>query len=146
MPEDVIPGSRVRTTTKHGTLTADEIASMLPGMARLMDEMAHRYWVLYYAAKGGNWALAAYMERESAKLLETMALARPKYKKDLAAFAKANLEPIARAIEAEDWPAFDAAYRASIDASDVYHEKYKKGFIRFRLPERAPEWFDLGPQ
>jgi len=40
MPEDPVPGSRVRTTTKHGVLTVDEIASMLPGMSRLMDELA----------------------------------------------------------------------------------------------------------
>ncbi len=146
MPEDFVPGSRVRATTKHVTLTVDEIAEMQPGMARLMDELAHRYWVLYYAAKGGNWELARYMEREAEKLLETMALARPKYKNDLAAFTKERFELIARAIEAKDWDAFDAAYRAGIEASNVYHGKYNKAFIRFRLPDRPPEWFDLGPQ
>ncbi len=146
MPEETVPGSRVRTTTKHGTLTADELASMLPGMSRLMDELAHRTWVLYYAAKGGNWDLARYMERESEKLLETMALARPKYREDLATFAGEHLTAIARAIDARDWAGFDAAFRAAVDASDVYHAKYRKGFLRFRLPERPPEWFDLGPQ
>lgn len=146
MPEDVIPGSRVQATTKHGTLNVDDLAAMQPGMARLMDELAHRYWVLYYAAKGGNWALARYMEKESEKLLETMALARPKYKDDLAAFARERCEPLVRAIEARDWDAFEVAYRRGIQDSDRYHEKYNKGFIRFRLPDRPPEWFDLGPQ
>lgn len=146
MPEDFISGSRVRAVSTHGTLTVDEIAEMQPGMARLMDELAHRYWVLYYAAKGGNWELARYMERESEKLLKTMALARPKYKEDLAAFTKERFEPIAHAIAAKDWDAFESAYRRGIEASDVYHEKYNKGFIRFRLPDRTPEWFDLGPQ
>ena len=145
MPEDTIPGSRVRTTTKHGDLTADEVASLLPGMAGLMDELAHRAWVLYYAAKGGNWELAAYMERKSEKLMETIALARPKYREDLDAFAREHMAPLARAIEARDWMAFDAAYRSAVEASDMYHAKYRKGFIRFRLPPRPPEWFDLGP-
>lgn len=146
MPEDLLSGSRVKATTKHGTLTVDEIAAMQPGMARLMDELAHRYWVLYYAAKGGNWELARYMERESEKLLRTMALARPKYKEDLEAFARERFEPIAHAIAAKDWDAFESAYRRGIEASDVYHEKYNKAFIRFRLPGHPPEWFDLGPQ
>src|SRR2546430_6336145 len=49
--DEAIPGSRVRAATKHGTLTVDELAAMQPGMARLMDELSRRYWVLYYAAK-----------------------------------------------------------------------------------------------
>ncbi len=146
MPEDWIPGSRVRATTKHGTLTVDEIADLQPGMARLMDELAHRYWVLYYAAKGGTWELARYMERESEKLLALVAKVRPKYAGDLEVFRKQDLGPVAAAIEAKDWPALEAAYRKSVDASDEYHAKYNKGFIRFRLPDHPPEWFDLGPR
>jgi len=146
MDEAPIPGSRVRAATKHGTLTLDEIAETQPGMARLMDELGRRYWTLYYAAQAGNWALARYMERESEKLLRTIAVVRPKYAEDLAAFAKDFLEPIARAVESKDWPAFDRAYRHGIEASNAYHEKYRKGFIRFRLPDRPPGWFDLEPR
>lgn len=143
MSEDVVPGSRVRAATKHGPLTVDEIGEALPGGARLMDELARRYWVLYYAAKAGNWDLARYMERESEKLLGIMAKVRPKYAGDLDAFVREDLGPLARAIETKDWMAFDAAYRRGIDASDTYHAKYKKGFLRFRLPDHPPEWFDL---
>lgn len=146
MPEDSIPGSRVKATTKHGTLTVDEIAEMQPGGARLMDEIAHRYWVMYYAAKGRNWDLARYMEKESEKLLAMMAKVRPKYAVDIELFLKEDFDPIAKAIEAKDWPAFEGAYRRATDASDTYHGKYSKGFIRFRLPDRPPEWFDLGPR
>src|SRR5437764_14514303 len=91
MDEPPMPGSRVRATTKHGTLTVDEIAAMQPGMARLMDELSRRYWVLYYAAKAGNWELAAYMERESTKILQTASVSRPKYRDDLAAFVRERL-------------------------------------------------------
>lgn len=146
MAEEPIPGSRVRATTKHGTLTVDEIAAMQPGAARLMDELAHRFWVLYYAAKGGNWPLAGYMERESEKLLKTMAVARPKYASDLEDFSRDHLGALARAIQAKDFGAFDAAYRSAVEASDGYHAKYNKGFIGFRLPDHPPEWFDLGPR
>lgn len=143
MDDAPIPGARVRATTKHGSLTVAEIAEMQPGMARLMDELSRRYWVLYYAAKAGNWDLSAYMEKEAAKLLTTMAVVRPKYKEDLEAFARERLAPIAVAIAAQDFVAFDAAYRRGIEASDEYHAKYNKGFIGFRLPDRPPEWFDL---
>lgn len=146
MADDVIPGSAVRAATKHGSLTVDEIGEALPGGARIMDELAHRFWVLYYAAKGGNWELARYMERESEKLLTILAKVRPKYATDLEEFTRENLRALAAAIETEDWAAFEAEYRRSVDASDTYHVKYNKGFLRFRLPDRPPEWFDLGPR
>lgn len=146
MSEDVIPGSRVRAATKHGPLTVDEIGEALPGGARLMDEIAQRYWVLYYAAKAGNWELARYMEKESEKILGMLAKVRPKYALDLEVFIRENLGPLVSAIEARDWLGFEAAYRRGIEASDVYHEKYNKGFLRFRLPDHPPEWFDLGPR
>ena len=143
MAETPIPGSRVRATTKHGTLTVDEIAAMQPGMARLMDEVSRRYWVLYYAAKARNWELARYMLKESEKVLTTASVARPKYREDLASFVRDRLDPIADAIERKDWEAFEAAYRRGIADSDTYHDKYNKRFIRFRLPDHPPEWFDL---
>jgi hypothetical protein len=143
MDDAPIPGSRVRATTKHGTLTVDEIAEMQPGMARLMDELSRRYWVLYFAAKAGNWELARYMEKESETILKTVSVARPKYRDDIAAFVRDRLGAIVKAIDAKDWGQFDAAYRRGIADSDMYHEKYNKRFIRFRLPDHPPEWFDL---
>jgi len=115
-------------------------------MARLMDELSRRVWILYYAAKAGNWDLAQYMEQESTKLLSTMAVVRPKYKDDLEAFSRDHLAAIAAAVEARDWRTFESAYGRTIDASDVYHDKYNKRFIRFRLPDRPPDWFDLAPR
>jgi hypothetical protein len=146
MEDARIPGSRVQATTKHGTLSVDDLAAMQPGMARLMDELSRRYWVLYYAAKAENWDLAGYMEKESEKILKTAAVARPKYRDDIAAFVRDRLGPIVAAIGAKDWRSFDAAYRRGIADSDMYHDKYNKRFIRFRLPDHPPEWFDLAPR
>ena len=146
MEEPPIPGSRVQATTKHGTLSVDELAAMQPGMARLMDELSRRYWVLYYAAKAGNWELAAYEEKEFEKILKGAAVARPKYRDDIATFVRLRLAPLVKAIEAKDWPSFEEAYRRGIDDSNVYHDKYNKRFIRFRLPDHPPEWFDLAPR
>jgi len=141
-----IPGSRVRAATKHGTLTVDALADLQPGMARLMDELSRRYWALYYAAKAGNWPLAAYMVRESEKLLEVAATVRPKYAADLAAFRTDVFEPLERAVASRDVERFETVYRSGIAESDRYHVKYAKGFIRFRLPDRPPDWLDVEPR
>src|SRR5438876_4207627 len=94
--DEAIPGSRVRAATKHGTLTVDELAAMQPGMARLMDELSRRYWVLYYAAKAGNWELAGYMEREAEKILQTASVARAKYQVAIAGVRGSRLGPVSR--------------------------------------------------
>ncbi len=143
MAEDTIPGSRVHAATKHGALTVDEIGEMQPGAARLMAELGQRYWVLYYAAREGNWELARYMERQSEKLLTILGKVRPRYAADVEAFVKGDFASVAAAIESRDWAAFESAYRRGISDSDVYHAKYNKGFVRFRLPDHPPEWFDL---
>src|SRR5438876_5825064 len=93
--DEAIPGSRVRATTNHGTLSVDELAAMQPGMARLMDELSRRYWVLFYAARAGNWELAAYEEKEFEKILKGAAVARPKYRDDIATFVRLRLAPLA---------------------------------------------------
>lgn len=146
MDDNPIPGARVRATTKHGTLTVDDLAAMQPGMARLMDELSRRYWILYYAAKAGNWDLARYMAKESEKILQTASIARPKYCDDIAVFVRDRFGALESAIDRTDWAAFDEAYRRGIADSDVYHDKYNKRFIRFRLPDHPPEWFDLEPR
>jgi len=135
MDEPPIPGSRVRATTKHGTLTVDEIAEIQPGMARLMDELGRRWATVYLAAKEGKWDLALYMQKESAMLLRTMALSRPKYREDLETFSKGFMDPVRQALEGRDWPRFEGAYDRSVKASDAYHAKYGKGFIHFRVPQ-----------
>src|SRR5712691_8742845 len=143
MDDPPIPGARVRAATKHGTLTVDELAEMQPGMARLMDEVSRRYWVLYYAAKERNWELARYMLNEGEKILKAASIARPKYRDDIASFVRDRLAPIEKAIDEKDWRGFEDAYRGGIADSDLYHDKYNKRFIRFRLPDHPPEWFDL---
>ncbi|MGA7388965.1 MAG: hypothetical protein WBW99_13715 [Pseudolabrys sp.] len=41
----------------------DEIRSVLPKFAIPMREVGDRFQNMYFAAKGGNWALAAYMSK-----------------------------------------------------------------------------------
>ncbi|TLZ84784.1 MAG: hypothetical protein E6K03_01165 [Methanobacteriota archaeon] len=111
-----------------------------------MDELSRRYWTLFYAAKAKNWELANYMVKEAEKVLRTAAVARPKYADDIAAFVRETFGSITAAIESKDWSAFEKAFRKGISESDRLHDKYNKSFLRFRLPDHPPEWFDLTPR
>lgn len=131
--------------TKHGAITLEQLAEMQPGMARLMAEYSERFWILYYAAKAGNWPLAKYEHSEMMKLGQIVPVVRPKYAEGMAEFEAAHMEPLLAAITASDWPAFEAAYRRAIDGSDRMHDKFAKPFIRFRLPPEAPPWIEFDP-
>lgn len=131
--------------TKHGPITLGQLAEMQPGMARLMAEYSERFWILHYAAKARNWALAKYEHGEMMKLGKIVPAVRPKYAEGMVAFEAEYMEPISAAITANDWPAFEAAYHRAIEGSDKMHDKYAKPFIRFRLPPEAPPWIEFDP-
>ena len=50
----------VKAKTPHGEMTIDQLAEIQPGMAAVMKVVGERYTLAYYAARGGNWKLAAY--------------------------------------------------------------------------------------
>jgi len=131
--------------TKHGELTIDQLAEIQPGMARLMDEIAKRFWYMYYAAKGGNWQLAGHNLNQARALMNVGSITRPKFANDLAEFIKQYLEPVLESIVRKDWQAFEQAYNKCVVASDRYHDKYGYEYIRFTLPSTPPEHIDLRP-
>jgi len=129
--------------TKHGELSLDQLADMQPGMARLMVEVSDRYWVLYYAAKGGNWELARHEFGELRKTLRIAAVVRPKYVEPLERFEATQLAAIEATLKARDWPAFEAAYRAATDAANALHRELGYPYIEWRLPGAAPQHLRL---
>lgn len=130
--------------TKHGELTLDQIAEMLPGMARLMVEVSDRYWLLYYAAQGGNWELARHEFGELRKMLRMAGVVRPKYQEPLAQFESEHLAPIEQAIAGRDWPAFEAAYRRATDGANEKHAELGYAYIHWQLPNAPPAHLRLG--
>ncbi len=124
--------------TKHGELTLDQIAGMMPGMADLMVAVAHRYHVMYYAAKGGNWRLAAYQLGGVRKALSTAKLTRPKYREAIDHFVAEFLDGMDAAIRARDWSRFEQLVRASIEASDALHREWGYAYIQYRMPTDPP--------
>ena len=123
---------------KHGDLTLDQIAEMQPGMARLMVEVSDRHWILYYAAKAGNWELARHEFGEMRKTLRMAAVVRPKYQESLERFESEQLKPLEDAVRAKDIGAFEEAFRRTTDSANENHREFGYQYIEWQLPPTPP--------
>jgi hypothetical protein len=132
--------------TKHGELTLDQIADLQPGLGQLMPLVSERYWILYYAAKGGNWALADYQLRSLRSMWKKMAITRPKYAGMLDNFAQKIFDPMSGQIKARDFAAFEKTYEAGIELTNKMHMATNHGEIVWKLPPNPPQHLELGPQ
>jgi hypothetical protein len=129
--------------TKHGDLSLDQIAEQMPGMARLMVEISDRYWIMYYAAKGGAWDLARHEFGELRKTMQQAGVVRPKYAEPLAGFIAEKLKPLEAAIRAKDWAAFEAQFRDTADAANEMHVEFGYNYIVWQLPDEPPKHLRL---
>lgn len=130
------------TTAK---LTLEEIAAALPSTGDVMASVAQCWWKCAYAARGGNWPLAAYFARRVRGLQRRLALVRPKYREDLQRFGAAQLGPVFAAIESADGAAFERAFGQATDEANRLHASWQKGYIRWVLPAEPPRDLELGP-
>jgi hypothetical protein len=135
-----------RVKTSHTELSLEQIAELLPGTSELMQSVGTAWWKCAYAARGGNWPLAAYFARRVRALQRKLSIVRPKYADDLDAFEGENLDPVLAACEARDSASFDRAYNAAVDKANALHIKWGKSYIRWVLPDEAPTDLDLGPE
>jgi hypothetical protein len=142
--------SDVKAKTPYGEMTIDQLADIQPGMATLMKEVGERFTETYYAAKGGNWKLAAHHLNQLRFVFRTAKVTRPKFADDLTAFDQEYLTPIFKAIRDQNWAEFEAAFRRGEVGSDTYHDKRGYPHIRYVLPNEglsnlyrgAPEKFN----
>jgi hypothetical protein len=137
--------SEVKAKTPHGEMTMDQLAGIQPGMGALMKEAGDRFTHTYYAAKGGNWKLAAHQLNEFRIAFRTAKMTRPKFAEDLTAFDREFLQPILKAIHDQDWNEFEAAFKRGEAGSDTYHDKRGYPHIRYVLPKDPPSNLYLGP-
>ena len=142
MPEHSAPVGR----TKHGELTLDQLAELQPGLGTLMRDISDRYWILYYAAQGGNWALAAYQLRGLRSLYRKGGTTRPKYRAMLDDYARKIFDPLQEQIGAQNFAGFDRIYRQGIDYANHLHVASQHGEIVWKLPPQPPQHLDLGSQ
>ena len=137
--------SEIKGKTHHGEMTIDQIAEIQPGMATLMKETGDRFTQAYYAAKGGNWKLAAHHLNQIRTAFRAAKTTRPKYAEDLSAYDKDYLLPIFEAVHNQNWSEFEIAFRRGEEGSDVYHDKRGYSHIKYVLPKEPPSNLYLGP-
>jgi len=125
-------------------LSPEHIAAGLPGTADLMVLVGNAWWRCAYAARGGNWPLAAFYARRVRSLQRRLAIIRPKYAERLAAFEAAMLGPVFSAIEKQDLAAFDRAFAAGTADANKQHVETGYPYIRWTLPDEPPKDIDLG--
>lgn len=130
---------------KEPALSVEQIAQLLPGTGELMASVGIAWWKCAYAARGGNWDLAAYFARRVRGLQRKLAVVRPKYAEDLAAFERDLLAPLLSALDAHDGPVFERVFAAATDRANELHVKWAKPYIRWVLPGEAPSDLELGP-
>jgi hypothetical protein len=124
-------------------LTLDELARQQPGMDRLMAEVGPRVHRMYYAAKAGNWPLAAYFSKSVVKQLKLSVESRPKYDPEMTDYLSEDYAPVSEAIRAQDPNAFEAAYAHMVDRANDLHGVFGKPYIGWRTPDSPPDDLDL---
>jgi hypothetical protein len=121
------------------------LASIQPGLGTVMIEYANRYSGIYYAAKGGNWPLAAYQLKEALEIQEVGETTRPQRAESLKAFERAFLDPLSTAIEARDFKSFESAFEAGIQGCNGCHAALGFPFIKYELPSGPPSPLVMKP-
>jgi hypothetical protein len=126
-------------------LTPEHITAGLPGTADLMVLVGSSWWRCAYAARGGNWPLAAFYARRVRSLQRRLGVIRPKYAERLATYESAMLGPVFVAIETQDLASFERAFGAATDDANRQHVETGYDYIRWKLPDEPPKDVDLGP-
>ena len=112
-----------------------------------MPAVGDRYWIAYYAARGGNWALARYQLRHLAMLLRRGAVTRPKHAANLLKYERDSLGPLMDAIQARDFAAFASSYeRATAGGQSAPCASSATRISSGGSQTSPPEQLDLGPQ
>ncbi len=132
--------------TGKGRFELSNLGLVLPGMAEIMPLIGARITKCWYAGKARNKPLAAFQLKEAVGLMEKGAFLRPKYSENMDKFIAGECAAVKRAIDSEDWDAFETAFAAMVDAANGYHELYDKGYLRWKLPDTPPGDLDFTPR
>jgi hypothetical protein len=128
------------------SMTIEDLASVQPGLARIMPEIGARTWKLYYAAKAENWPMARFQYKEIVGLFELGAFMRPKHEEAINQFLAENWKPLEQPLQDGNFAAFAAAFDRAIEAANAFHELKDKPYIYWRLPDVPPPDLDLRPR
>ncbi len=132
--------------TGHRQMSLEDVATIQPGLGRIMPEIGNRTWKLYYAAKADNWPLATFQAKEIKGLMELGAFTRPKHEEALIQFMEENWKPVQDAVNKKDFAAFEAVFHKAVEAANAYHELKDKPYIVWKLPDAPPPDLEVKPR
>jgi hypothetical protein len=141
----VAVSEEIRIKTKDNELSLAEMSSALPDTPAVMEKVGHTWWHLIYAARGGNWGLAGYYLRRTAKLQKGLGVLRPKHRERLERFHAEALPAVTAAVEAENLEQLEKAYAAATELANDLHVESGYPYIKWVLPEEAPKGLQLEP-
>ncbi len=121
------------------------LAEIQPGLGTVMMEYGARYTNMYYAAKGGNWDLAAYQLKEAREIQEVGETTRPARAEALKAFEKFYLDPLEKAITAKNFATFDKAFKNGITGCNGCHAAQGFPYIKYQLPAASTAPLSMKP-
>lgn len=131
VPSAPAPTAPAQTTISDDVKKAiDNITAALPKFAIPMREVGDRFDNMYFAAKGGNWGLAAYMSKYMNGAMNPAKLTKPDLYPTWSSFYSGTFDPVNKAITAKDFAAFDKAYTAVIDSCNGCHTSTGYKFIK----------------
>jgi hypothetical protein len=134
-----------RVTTGDTEISLREIVESLPDTSTMMARVGESWWRLIYAARGGNWDLAGYYLRRTAKLENTLKVLRPKHKERLERFQATALPAVVEAVERRDLEALERAYAEATEMANRMHEESGYPYVQWVLPGEPPKGLRLDP-
>jgi len=107
-----------------------DVLDVLPKFAIPMREVGDRFQNMYFAAKGGNWGLAAYMSKYMNNAMNPAKVTKPDEYPLWSSFYTEKFAPVNKAIVAKDVAAFEKEYTAVIKECNACHTAMGYGFIK----------------
>jgi len=83
-------------------LPLGNLAEIQPGLGTVMIEYGTRFYIMYYAAKDGNWDLAKYQLKEALEIQEVGETTRPARAPLLKAFEASYLDQLNQTVFVQD--------------------------------------------
>ncbi len=121
------------------------LGDIQPGLGTVMIEYGNRFTTAYYAAKNGNWDLAAYMVKEMREIQEVGETTRPARAEALKAFEKAYLDSLEAAIKAKDGKKFATTFKDAVQGCNGCHAGQGFPYIKYQLPKTPPSPLVMKP-
>jgi hypothetical protein len=115
------------------------IKGVLPKFAIPMREVGDRFQNMYFAAKGGNWGLAAYMSKYMNGAMNPAMVTKPQEYELWKSFYNDTFAPVNKAIAAQDFKAFTKEYNGAIESCNSCHDGMGYGFIKVIKLKAPPD-------